>query len=448
MMPTAFLSHGAPDRVLTDSPSHRFLQSFSTLVKKPKGILIISAHWQTQELTLSAPGELETVHDFFGFPNPTNNKKLAETPMPPLPHPVLENQNSIIEVMQKQDILLHFPYQKYDYVSQLIWEAADDSLVDAIKITLYRVASKSDVTKALLHARSKGKKVVVFIEAKARFDEASNLYWGEKLQEAGAKVLYSFPGIKVHTKLLLIRRIENGNRRLYAYLGTGNFNEKTAKIYGDHALLTANPKMANDAEQIFMLLEGKTILPKTDHLLVSPFTSRKGFAKLIDKEIKLANEGKEAYMILKMNSLEDRGMMKRLVEASQAGVKIQMIVRGICCLVPGVKGYTENIEIVSIIDRFLEHARVYVFGNGGNEKMYTASADWMTRNLDRRVEVVIPILDKMLMKELRHIIDLQLADNVKARWIDLNKENEYIKDGKEEKVQSQVAIYNYLKEVR
>ncbi|MFT5909613.1 MAG: polyphosphate kinase, partial [Paraglaciecola sp.] len=359
-------------------------------------------------------------------------------------HQELENAESIIAAMQEKDFMLHFPYQKYDYISKLIWEAADDVKVDAIKITLYRVAAKSDVANALLHARKMGKKVVVFIEAKARFDEKMNLFWGGKLEAAGAKVMYSFPGIKVHTKLMLIRRIEEGSRRLYTYLGTGNFNEKTAKLYADHALLTANKQLGSDAEQIFKLLEKKTILPNTKQLLISPFSSRKGFEKLINREIALAKAGKEAYMILKMNSLEDKGLMENLVAASQAGVKIQMIIRGMCCLIPGVPGYTDNIEIVSVIDRFLEHARVYIFGNNGEEKMYTASADWMTRNLDRRVEAVIPILDKEIYQELRHLINLQLQDNQKARWIHVDKENEY-RTNAEEAVRSQEAIYKFLK---
>ena len=426
---------GLPTRFLYDSKMPK------DLVKQIKKLLKLKKN------DLIPGGRYHNFHDFFGFPNPSEKSEFHDVPMPPLPHPELEKADSIITAMQEKDFMLHFPYQKYDYVSKLIWEAADDSKVDAIKITLYRVAAKSNVANALLHACKQGKKVVVFIEAKARFDEKMNLCWGEKLEAAGAKVMYSFPGIKVHTKLMLIRRIEDGNRRLYTYLGTGNFNEKTAKLYADHALLTSDLKLGSDAEQIFKLLEKKTILPNASHLLISPFTSRKGFKKMVDKEIAQAKAGKPAYMILKMNSLEDKGMMKHLVQASQAGVKIQMIVRGMCCLIPGVPGYTDNIEVISVIDRFLEHARVYIFGNGGKEKMYTASADWMTRNLDRRVEAVIPILDKNIYKELRHIVNLQLQDNQKARWIDVKKENEHrtVADGAE-MVRCQEAIYEFLKE--
>ncbi|MFT5747734.1 MAG: polyphosphate kinase [Saprospiraceae bacterium] len=423
---------GLPTRFLYDSKMP------VELVKQIKKLLKLKKN------DLIPGGRYHNFHDFFGFPNPLNKAELQDVALPPLLHQELENAESIIAAMQEKDFMLHFPYQKYDYISKLIWEAADDVKVDAIKITLYRVAAKSDVANALLHARKMGKKVVVFIEAKARFDEKMNLFWGGKLEAAGAKVMYSFPGIKVHTKLMLIRRIEKGSRRLYTYLGTGNFNEKTAKLYADHALLTANKQLGSDAEQIFKLLEKKTILPNTKQLLISPFSSRKGFEKLINREIALAKAGKEAYMILKMNSLEDKGLMENLVAASQAGVKIQMIIRGMCCLIPGVPGYTDNIEIVSVIDRFLEHARVYIFGNNGEEKMYTASADWMTRNLDRRVEAVIPILDKEIYQELRHLINLQLQDNQKARWIHVDKENEY-RTNAEEAVRSQEAIYKFLK---
>lgn len=381
--------------------------------------------------------------DFFGFPDPSNQAKLHDVAMPPLPHAGLEKQTSLIEAIGQKDYVLHFPYQSYDYVSKLIWEAAEDPKVMEIKVTLYRVASKSEVTSALLHALEKGKKVMAFIEAKARFDEASNLYWGEQLQTAGATVLYSYPGIKVHTKLLLIKRKETAILRNYVYLGTGNFNEKTAKLYCDHAILTADARLADEVVQVFELLERKIILPKTNHLLISPFTTRSGFKKMIQKEIKLAKAGKEAYMILKMNSLEDRELIKKLYEASCAGVKIQLIIRGICCLVPQVKDLSENIEVISVIDRFLEHARVYIFGNDGKEKMYLASADWMTRNLDRRVEVVFPVYDPEIYQELRTIIDLQLADNVKGRIINQKQNNPYVKNDKT-KIASQKAIYELL----
>lgn len=423
---------GLPTRFLYD-------QNISTtLLKRLKSIFDLSKY------DLVPGGRYHNFSDFFGFPDPSNNPTLHDVPLPPLPHQALENQSSLIKAIGKKDYILHFPYQAYDYVSKLIWEAAEDPHVLEMKVTLYRVASKSAVTSALLHALKNGKKVTAFIEAKARFDEESNLYWGDQLQKAGAIVLYSYPGIKVHTKILVIRRKEAKRIRNYAYLGTGNFNEKTAKLYCDHALLTADARLADETLQIFELLERKVIVPKTKHLLVSPFTARTGFEKLVKKEIKLAKAGKKAYIILKMNSLEDRGMIEKLYEASCAGVHIKLIIRGMCCLVPGVKNLSENIEIISVIDRFLEHARVYIFGNGGKERMYLASADWMTRNLDRRVEVVFPIYDRDIFQELRDIIDLQLADNLKARVINKAQDNLYVTSDKAP-IACQIAIYEKLK---
>lgn len=384
-------------------------------------------------------------NDFFSFPDPLGRANWHNEAFPPLPHPELEQQASLMQAVEKKDYVLHFPYHKFDYVPRFIREAAEEKTVDAIKITLYRVASKSAVTEALLYALKKGKKVLAFIEAKARFDEATNLFWGERLQQAGAVVIYSFPGIKVHTKLLLVRKIIDKKKKYAAYIGTGNFNEKTAKLYCDHALLSANKKIVNEVSQVFDLLERKIIVPKTKNVFISPFTTRIGFVNLIKSEIAAAEAGRPAYMILKMNSLEDPDMIKRLYQASRAGVKIKLIVRGICCLVPGVEGQSEHIEVISIIDRFLEHARVYIFCNGGQEKMYIASADWMTRNLDQRIEVAVPILDAGVYQELRSIIDLQLGDNQKARIINEAGSNPYVavEEGKP-LIRAQAATYQMI----
>lgn len=386
-------------------------------------------------------------NDFFGFPDPKEQPNLHDKPLPPLAHPQLEQAERLFDLIWKEDQIIHFPYQKYDYVTRLLREAIEHPQVTQIKITLYRVASKSAITQTLLEGIQKGKRVVVFIEAKARFDEASNLYWGQRLSEAGAKVIYSYPGIKVHTKLLLIQFKEDATPDI-AYIGTGNFNEKTAKLYCDHALLTADKRLTPEVAQVFELLEGRLILPQTEHLLISPYTLRDQFIHLIQQEIKLAQAGKDAYIIIKMNSLEDPLMIDKLYEASQAGVRIQLIVRGICCLLPGVEGLSENIEAISIVDRFLEHARIYVFGNGGNEKMYIASADWMTRNLDRRVEVAAPIFDPSIYKELRKSLELQLLDNRKARILDPEQRNLYQQTPFETApLRSQVAFYQYLKKL-
>lgn len=404
---------------------------------------------QILELTkydLTQGGKYHNFSDFFSFPDPTKNAKLHNELLPPLPHLELDGCDNLLKAIAEKDYMLHFPYQSYKYVSQFIAQASDDELVNAIKITLYRVADDSDIGHALLNALEKGKKVVAFIEVKARFDEASNIYWGEKLEAAGAKVVYSYPGIKVHTKLCLVRRIEEGERRYYTYLGTGNFNEKTARIYADHALLTADKKIGKEASQVFDILERKIIVPKTKLLMISPFDTRIGFTELIDQEIANAKANKDAYIILKMNSLEDQAMIEKIYEANKAGVKIKIICRGICCLVPGIEGQSEHIEVISIVDRFLEHARVYIFGNDGNEKMYLASADWMTRNLDYRIEVAFPICNAELYAELRHIIDLQLKDNVKARIINEEQDNPYktSRNFATSNIRAQEAIYRYL----
>lgn len=405
-----------------------------------------------QKFTLSkydlVPGaRYHNFNDFFSFPDPLGRASWHNEAFPPLPHPELEQQESLMQAVEEKDYILHFPYHKFDYVPRFIREAAEDERVDAIKITLYRVASKSAVTEALLYALEKGKKVLAFIEAKARFDEATNLFWGERLQQAGAVVIYSFPGIKVHTKLLLVRKIINDEKRYAAYIGTGNFNEKTAKLYCDHALLSANKKIVNEVSQVFDILERKIIVPKTKNVFISPFSTRTGFVNLIKNEIAEAEAGRPAYMILKMNSLEDPEMIERLYDANRAGVKIKLIVRGICCLIPGVAGQSEHIEVLSIVDRFLEHARIYIFGNAGQEKMYIASADWMTRNLDRRIEVAVPILDPEVYQELRSIIDLQLVDNQKARIINAAGSNPYIvvEEGKPI-IRAQAATYQMIAE--
>ena len=422
---------GLPTRFLYDS------QMPDELLSQLKGAFDLSKH------DLIPGARYHNFHDFFAFPDPASKEGLHDPPLPPLPHPGLEAADRITTFLQEQDTVLHFPYQKFDYVPRFIQEAADDPQVKAIKITIYRAAAKSAVVEALLRALANGKAVTVFIEAKARFDEAANLYWGKELEQQGAKVLYSYPGIKVHSKLLLVAREEGGKVRRYAYLGTGNFNEKTARLYCDHALLTADARLTDEVEQIFALLERRILVPQCQHLLVSPFNSRSRFEAMIAQEIENAQAGKQAYMILKMNSLEDYGMIQKLYEASQAGVKIQLIVRGICCLQPGIPGISENIKAISIVDRFLEHARIYIFANGGEERMYTASADWMTRNLDRRVEAVIPVYDPTVYADIRHIISLQLRANSKARLLLPNQSNPYRETGEPE-LRAQTATYDWL----
>ncbi|ALW84106.1 polyphosphate kinase 1 [Hymenobacter sedentarius] len=380
--------------------------------------------------------------DFFGFPH-FDEPSFHYPARPALPHPTLPRTGSLLAAIGQRDHLLHPPYQSFDYVTRLLREAAADPRVSAISITLYRVASKSAVVKALMKAARHGKQVTVVVELKARFDEESNLFWADKLQRAGAHVIFTPPELKVHSKLLLIARREaDETTRQYAYFSTGNFNESTSQLYTDHGLFTAHEGLTREAAAVFGYLRDQQAVPQLELLLVAPFGLRTGLNALIDYEIKQAKKGKEAYIILKMNALEDRGMIAKLYHASEAGVRIELIVRGIGCLVPGQAGYSENISQRGLVDRYLEHSRVYVFAHGGEEKVFVSSADWMTRNLDRRVEVAFPILDAGLRAEVRYLLDLQRQDNVKAR----DFENCFVlpEEGKKP-VQAQVATYAWLK---
>ncbi|MDB5262511.1 MAG: hypothetical protein JWQ14_1792 [Adhaeribacter sp.] len=380
--------------------------------------------------------------DFFGFPD-FNLPHLKYEPQPTLPHPQLRFHKSMLEAIYHQDFLLHYPYQSFEYVIRFFEEAAIDPAVRTISATLYRVAEKSKVAKALVKAAENGKLVTVVVELKARFDEESNIYWAQKLEKAGATVIYGVEGYKVHTKLGLVTRQEGRKMVNYAYLSTGNYNEVTSFIYADHALFTRDVRLTKDVEKVFQFFFDRLTNKRFKNLLVAPFNMRDRFNDLINEEIRNAKKGLPAYMILKMNALQDQRMILRLYEASKAGVKIELIVRGICSLVPGIPGLSENITARSIIDRYLEHARVYIFCNNQDEKLYIASADWMTRNLNRRIEAGFPILDPILRQEIRHLIDLQLADNVKAR----NTQNEYLHRGVGPEVRSQFSSYHFLKEL-
>lgn len=390
-------------------------------------------------------GRYHNFNDFFALPVP-KNKSLFYQPLDTLEHPILKYSSSFFNETSKQDIVLHFPYQSYEYVLKLIEEASRDENVVEINITLYRVAKESRICKALIAAAKNGKKVTVFNEVKARFDEELNLMWGDKMKAAGVNVLYSFEELKVHSKICLIKRKEKGKLAKYAYLGTGNFNEDTANVYCDHALLTKDDVITKDLDKVFKYLKKEVKRPTFKNLLVGPFNMRKQFEALVDNEIKNVQEGKKGKMILKMNSLEDKQMISKLYEASNAGVKIKIIVRGICCLIPGVEGMSKNIKVISIIDRYLEHGRIYMFHNDGDEKIYLASADWMKRNLSRRVEVGFPIKEKSLRKEIKKLIKLQLKDNVKARRLNLTQSNPYKKSTAKKLVRAQYDFYHYLKE--
>ncbi len=390
-------------------------------------------------------GRYHNNFDFFKFPD-FGMTHLKNPPLPPLPYRPLEDTKEYFETISRKDQLIFVPYHSYNSVLRFFEEAARDPRVTHIKIVQYRVARNSRIMQALMDAVKAGKQVSVFVEVKARFDEEANLEWGEKLEKAGVNVQYSFPGIKVHSKLALVRRIEAKQAKLYAYLSTGNFHEDTAKVYTDFGLFTADERLTAEVARIFSFLE-TVQLPAQDfeHLMVGKFNLRSGLERLIDFEIQQAKAGKPAEMILKMNSIQDLPMVKKLYEASQAGVKIKLIIRGICCLVPGLKGVSENIEAISIVDRYLEHARVFVFHHAGEERVYLSSADWMVRNLTYRVETAFPIYDEDLKKDILDYIQIQLNDNVKARLLDKNLSNQHKRDNSDIAIRSQLETYYYMK---
>ncbi len=390
-------------------------------------------------------GRYHNNFDFFGFPD-FGMDNLKNPPLPTLPYSPLENTSDFYGSIRQRDHLIHVPYHSYESVVRFFEEAASDPKVTHIKIVQYRVARKSRIMQALMNAVKAGKQVSVFIEVKARFDEEANLAWGEKLERAGVLVHYSFPGVKVHSKLALVRRMEGSGSRMYAYLSTGNFHEGTAKIYSDFGLFTTDPRLVSEVGRVFSYLETAQV-PQQDfeHLLVGQFNLRKELENLIEYEIEQAEQGKPAKITLKMNSLQDQQMIERLYKASRKGVEIQMIIRGICSLVPGKKGFSENIHAISIVDRFLEHARVFIFHHSGEEKIYLSSADWMVRNLSYRIETTFPVYDEKIRQQVKDFIDIQLNDNVKSRILDESLSNIYRRDGSDIPIRSQFETYYHIK---
>jgi polyphosphate kinase len=388
-------------------------------------------------------GRYHNFKDFISFPN-IGPAELSYKKNAPLKHPDLIGQPNLFKVIKKKDILLTFPYQSYEHIIDLLREASIDPKVQAIRITLYRVAKNSNIVKALINAVKNGKQVIAVVEIQARFDEEANIYWSNKLQEEGAKVIYGVPGLKVHSKMFLITRKEGGKINHYAHVGTGNFNGDTAKIYTDHSLLTANKQITEEVEKVFGFYEDNTKPGTYKHLLVSPFFMRKRLIQLINKEIRNAKENKPAYIILKLNNLVDPVMIKKLYEASSKGIKIKLIIRGICSLIPGVKGLSDNIEAISVIDKFLEHSRVFIFCNNEDEKYFISSADWMTRNLDHRSEVALPIYDIKIQQQIRKIIDTLWSDNTKARILGSKQDNEYRRNDSVIRVRAQEDVYRLL----
>ncbi|NCF17242.1 MAG: polyphosphate kinase 1 [Haliea sp.] len=394
--------------------------------------------------SLIGGGRYHNSKDFMGFPN-VGPKYLEFKPLPPIRVPRLDEQGSIFDAIREQDVFLYYPYHPFDYVVDLLKTAALDPDVTEIKICLYRVANNSRVIDALVNAVQNGKRVLAVVELAARFDEEANINWAQQLTENGIRVIFGIPGLKVHSKLILIERREGHATRFYSHIGTGNFNEKTARIYTDFTLITHDQNVGKDVYNVFDFLQYTYKRPDYRLLLVSPHTSRPGIMELIEQEIANAQAGYRASMTLKCNNLVDKELVTKLYEASQAGVEIRLIIRGMCSLLPGVKGISENIQAISIVDRYLEHPRAYVFYNRGNPRYIIGSADLMTRNLDYRVEVLCPIFDEDAQRVIQDVLDQQWHDNVRARVLDQNQVNEYVKSKKKvARIRSQESIHRYL----
>ena len=388
-------------------------------------------------------GKYHNFKDFMSFPS-FEHPEFLYPAQPPVNHPDLEGQKSLIKTILAKDILLHFPYQRFDYVVDVLREAAIDPKVTFIKINVYRVAAHSQIMNALMAAVLNGKNVTVVLELQARFDEENNVFWANNLRENGAKVIYGVQDLKVHSKLMQITRVSNRQEQLITYVGTGNFNEKTALIYSDISLLTANVAISREVKKVFRLLENNLDRGIFKELIVSPFNTRRKFNALIDQEIAFAKKDLPASIRIKINNLTDPKLIDKLYEASQAGVKIQMIIRGICGLVPGVKGMSENIKVISLVDRYLEHARFFIFRNNGNPIYYISSADWMERNLDKRIEVACPIVDPKIQLEIDTVFNYQWKGSVKVREIRKDLKNTYRRP-KAKPFHAQVELYNYYK---
>lgn len=388
-------------------------------------------------------GRYHNRRDYMGFPSLGRHDLMYEK-IEPLPVKGLSMKGSLLEMIAHKDYMIYAPYHTFSYVTKFLREAALDPKVRNIKITIYRLASDSQIASALINAAKNGKHVTVQIELQARFDEQNNIEYANYLQAEGVHLIFGVPGLKVHSKICMIEREEGHGIKRYGFISTGNFNESTAKIYTDYTLFTAHEGILKDMGKVFDFFETNYKINKYKHLIVSPHYTKSTFIKLIDKEINNAKQGKEAYIKIKMNSLTSYKMVDKLYEASRAGVKIQMIIRGICCLIPGIEGMSENIEAISVVDKFLEHPRSFIFANGGNPKVYISSADWMTRNLDFRVEVGCPIYDEDIKQELLDTFEISWRDNMKARVLSAKQDNAYRQKAKGEPgFRSQIEMYHY-----
>jgi len=390
-------------------------------------------------------GRIHNFRHFMDFPDVFHRKGQRKKPFL---HPLLHKSPRVTDIVLERDVMLHFPYHSFSPVIDMLREAAIDPDVTAIKITCYRLASNSKVINALINAVRNGKNVTAFVELRARFEEEANLDWKDRLEEEGVKVMISIPNMKVHAKICLIKKRVNHRTIHYGFVSTGNLNEKTARIYGDHCLLTSNRNIMADVNRVFTYLEGwkdgPSPLKSCKTLIPCPMTLRKELFKMVNREIKIAKSKRRAAITLKMNSLSDEELIFKLYEAARVGVEIKLVVRGIFCMFSENKKFVLPVKAISIIDEYLEHARVFIFHNAGKEKVYISSADWMVRNLDHRIEVTCPITDETILKELKDILDIQFSDNVKARWLDNELTNRYKRDHSKKRIRSQIEIYNYL----
>ena len=424
---------GAPSRFLyTKGMSSVLLDIFKT-------------HFNLIDEDLVEGGRYHSLFNLFELPNPLKDK-LEIQKWPSAPHKSLESHRTVFSAIEEKDQLLHFPYHSYKYVLQFFNEAALDPYVTNIYVTFYRMAPNSIIGDSLISAAQNGKQVTVFMELKARFDEENNLKWASKMENAGVKIIYSIPGLKVHAKVGLVKKkLGDGTKLSYGFYGTGNLNEKTARLYCDHGLFSANKEMNKELEGLFKYLHKRKPSKPFENLLVSQFNILDRFKSLIDTEIAKAKKGEKAFIFLKMNNLEDKEMIDKLYEADQAGVDVQLITRSICCLRPGVKGLSDGIKVKRIIDRYLEHARIFIFGTGSSQRIFMGSADWMIRNLRHRIEVIFPIYDKGLKEQILHTMDLQWQDNVKAVWLDSDMNNLPVKRADGEKaIEAQLEMHRYV----
>ncbi|MBQ4798577.1 polyphosphate kinase 1 [Pseudoalteromonas sp. MMG006] len=398
----------------------------------------------THHDALIPAGRYRNFRDFIAFPN-VGRQYLENKPLPALQSTAFNKHTSVFDAITEQDILLYYPYHTFNHLLEFVRQAAFDPVVTQIKVNIYRVASKSRLISSLINAAKNGKKVTVMVELKARFDEQNNIEWAKVLSSAGIKVIFGIPALKVHSKLCIIHRKEKNKIVKYAHIGTGNFHEKTAKIYTDFSLFTKHAGICEECDSVFKFIESSYKPFNFEYLMISPVNARDMLLDLIDKEIQHVENGNPGKITVKINNLVDKQLVDKLYYAGRRGVKIRIIVRGMCSLIPGIAKFSDNIRVISIVDRFLEHPRVMVFGNNGDDKVYISSADWMTRNLEHRVEVGVPILDARLKRLIIDILELQFKDRTKARLIDSEQKNAYVRRGNRKKIRSQIAIYDHLK---